>query len=154
VLHFESAHVRHAVSSDFAMHTPPSSLDEPPEPPVPEPPPPAVVVLEPAEPPEPCVVEVVPPSLVPSVTSVVHAPRIAITADAAAHLVMFFIVPLLTIGYAKLVSPRRSGAGRAMPSCSAALRSSSISCFVRTSQIADPVGDLASQGILSSTTGN
>jgi hypothetical protein len=73
---------------------PPSSPEEPPEPPVVPPEPPPVIVLD--EPPPPAVV-VEPPSGVPLVTSVVHAPRIAITADAAAHVVMFFIVPLLAI---------------------------------------------------------
>jgi hypothetical protein len=52
----------------------------------------------------------------------VHAPRIAITADAAANLVMFFIVPLLAIGYAKLASMCHSGAPpRPCPFRSAAL---------------------------------
>jgi hypothetical protein len=87
----------------FALgeHVPPSTPDEPPEPPVEPPEPPAVVVL--VEPAAPAVaeVEVVPPSLSDAESSLVHAAKIAITADAATHVVMFFIRLLLAIGYFK-----------------------------------------------------
>jgi hypothetical protein len=92
-MHLDHAQVSHAVGFAGAEHVPPSS-EEPPEPPVEPPEPPPVIVLEePPEPAAPLFVVVVPPSPL-SVTSVVHAPRIAITADAAAHLVMFFISSL------------------------------------------------------------
>src|SRR5690349_2797332 len=94
VMQLANAHLSHGVGLAGGAHVPPSSLDEPPEPPVPEPPePPAVVVEVPPEPAAPVAVEVVPPSPLSDVTSVVHAPKIAITADAAAHLVMFIIRP-------------------------------------------------------------
>jgi len=100
-MHLANAHVSQALAEADAMHTPPPSPEEPPDPPVPEPP----LPVDPALPVEPADPLDVPPSLV-SVTSVVHAPRTTITADATAQPVIFFIVYLLAMGYFKLLRVR------------------------------------------------
>src|SRR5205823_6664962 len=95
-MHLSAAHDSQVV--DMLSMQPPSLPDAPPVPPPPEP---LVVLL--VDPAAPEVVEVVvlPPSEVLSVVSVVHAPRIATTADAAAQLLMFIIVSLLANVYVK-----------------------------------------------------
>jgi hypothetical protein len=108
-LHLANAHISHAVGFEPMAQVPPSSPEEPPEPPVPV----VVDVVELVElvgPAAPDVVLLVPPSPLSEV-SVVHAPSTAITADAA-QIVMFFIVSLLAIGYAKREARAGSGAAR------------------------------------------
>src|SRR5689334_16342165 len=97
-MHLSNEHFSHALAVALTAHAPPSSLAPPAPPPPPEP---LVVLLVDPAAPEVVEVVVVPPSEVLSVVSVVHAPRIATTADAAAQLLMFIIVSLLAIVYVK-----------------------------------------------------